>query len=83
MKIGEHIEINREMFQDAFPCGWPTIYRTHRQAFLSCHIGSSWGAWRCEENPMTGNYEISRHEPGNERVYIDPDREHLWKVLPS
>ena len=79
MKVGERVEIAREIFQDEFPCGWPTIYRTYSQAFLSSQIGSAWRAWKCHQDPISGNYIVSHHEPGNTRVYIDPDREHLWK----
>lgn len=79
IKVGEQIEIARQCFEDEFRCGWPTIYRTPREAFLSSQIGSAWGTYRCEQNPITGNYRISRHEPGKERVYIDPDREDWYR----
>ena len=41
MKIGEYIKFDRLVFSDAFAFGWPTIYETPIQAFLSSMIGSA------------------------------------------
>ena len=79
MKCGEHIVIDRRCFQEAYPCGWPSIYETSEQAFLSSQVGSAWGTWRVRIIPENGNRIVSKHEPSEERYYVDPDREHLFK----
>jgi hypothetical protein len=81
MEESQRIIINRRMFQDAFVCGFPSIYRTPREAFLSSMIDSGRGTFRVSQNLETGNYTISRHKPENKRYYVDPDREHLFKKL--
>lgn len=81
LKIGEYLKLDRHMFNDAFPCGFPSIYRTHEQAFLSTMIGSGWGAWRIRQDFETGDYIITRHQEENKRYYVDPDREHLFRKL--
>ena len=78
MKEGERVTVERRMFQDAFTYGFPTIYWTPREAFLSSMIDSGRGTFRVSQNLETGNYTISRHKPENERYYVDPDRRHLF-----
>jgi len=80
---GERIAIDRRIFEEAFPCGFPSIYKTPEQAFLSTMIGSAWGIWKVETNFETGNVIISKHKGSNKRYYVDPDREHLFKKLPD
>ncbi len=63
MKEGEGINISRYVFNEAFPCGWPSIYRTPTEAFLSSMIGSAWGIWRVAQNPETGNNRPSSVKP--------------------
>jgi len=81
MKVGQYRVISREIFNKSYPCGFPTIYRNHMEAFLSTKVGSSWGGWKVEQNPETGDYIISRHKETDKRVYIDPDREHLFTKM--
>lgn len=79
LKIGECITISYFKFEEAFPYGYPSIYRTSVEAFLSSKIGAAWGCWKVTQDFFTRNYTISRHEESNQRVYCDPDREHLFK----
>ncbi len=85
MKPGTEIVLEGYFFDEAFPLGpwggFPGIYRTSRQMFLSNCIGSGWGRVTCERDPLTGNYNIGKHECGEKRVYIDPDREHLFERM--
>jgi hypothetical protein len=78
MKIGQRLDVPAREFQRAYPCGWPTIYDTPEQAFLSSRIGSAWGAWTVHRHESGGHYTISRYEEGKRRVYVDPDRAHLF-----
>ena len=81
MKPGQRIVVDYHMFQDAFVCGFPSIYQTPREAFLSSMIDSGRGTFRVSRNPMDGHYTISRHEPEDKRYYVDPDRRHLFNEL--
>ena len=83
MAIGQEIWFEPWIFSQAFPCGWPSIYRTPREAFLSSRVGSAWGCWTCEEE-RRGALRVGRHK-GDEtrRVYCDPDREDWFDRLPS
>jgi hypothetical protein len=79
MKIGQRLVIPRHVFEDAFnDVGWPSIYNTSIESFLSKQIGSAWGCIRCECDLMTGDYIISKHEESEKRYYTDPDREYLY-----
>lgn len=77
MKTGQKILIDRYDFIDAYPCGWPSIYHTPIEAFLSSMQGSAFGCWRVEEN-KNGDFIISKHVESSKRHYIDPDREYLF-----
>lgn len=79
MEVGQRINFSSDVFEKAFPCGWPSIYRTHEQAFLSAQMGSAFGAWTCEKSLTDGSYRVGKHEEGKKRVYVDPDREHYFK----
>jgi hypothetical protein len=79
MKVGEYIKFNWYDFSDAFAFGWPTIYETPIQAFLSSMMGSGCGVWRAEQDPETGDVIVSRHKESKKRYYVDPDRKHLFK----
>lgn len=81
LKIGEEICFDKYVFEDAYPCGFPSIYNNHMEAFLSSKIGSAWGCWKVERNPISGYYIVSRHEEGTKRVYVDPDRALLFKEV--
>ena len=83
MKPGEHIQIDHYSFQKAYPCGWPSIYETHEEAFLSSRIGAAWGCWEVNTIPKNGNYVVSRHKESNKRYYVDPDRKHLFEKMPD
>jgi hypothetical protein len=79
MKVGEYLKVDGREFVRAFPCGWPSMYRTNTEAFLSAQIGSSWGCVRATQDPINGTVTISKHEEDTRRHYVDPDREHLFK----
>lgn len=83
MKIGEEIVISCSVFEESFQCGWPSIYRTHEEAFLSSMIGSGCGMWRVRCNGFSMDRIISRHEESDKRYYVDPDRAHLFKIGPD
>lgn len=84
MKEGQAVNFAREFFDEAFTYGFPTIYNNAREAFLSGMIGSAWGVWRCDQNPMSGDYRVSRHKGDDtRRVYVDPDRTHLFRTMPD
>ena len=59
-----------------FPCGWPSMYTTSKDALMSNLIGSSWGVFRIHEDPMTGATTVTRHEESDKRHWVSPDREH-------
>mgnify|MGYP006921375033 CR=1 FL=1 len=48
---------------------------------MSNLIGSGWGAWVAEIDPINGGVRIERHKPGNKRTYTDYDRRHLYKKI--
>ena len=84
LKPGEHICFAGRLFREAYPCGWPSIYETHEQSFLSKQMGSAWGAFRVQARPDEDVFEVSRHHPDERRrVYVDPDREHLYRRAPD
>lgn len=80
MKEGQEARFDHFTFSEAFPCGFPSIYNTHEEAFLSSRIGSAWGTWKVRQDPITHDYIISRHVAGDKRVYVDPDRAHLFNL---
>lgn len=78
LKIGQEICFSEDVFENAYPCGYPSIYNNHMEAFLSSKIGSAWGCWKVNQNLESGYYIVSRHHEGTKRVYVDPDRAHLF-----
>jgi hypothetical protein len=83
VKEGQELEVSRFLILDNFICGFPTIYNTPEEAFLSSMIGSSWGVWRIRKNVEKATYIISRHSESSFRYYVDPDRAHLFKPGPD
>lgn len=83
MKEGERLRIECDAFNRAFPCGWPSIYETSEQAFLSGMIGSAWGTFTVTRDIVTGDVTICRNPAGDKRVYCDPDREHWFRRTPD
>lgn len=81
MEPGQRCKVEAWLLEEAFPYGWPSIYRNAREAFLSSRIGSAYGTWTCELELDARAYTIGRHEERDEIVYVDPDREHLFKRL--
>jgi hypothetical protein len=79
LNLGQCVTFDGLVFARAFPCGFPSIYNTSVEAFLSRQVGSAWGCIRAEQDPLTGNVTVSRHEEGQHRVYVDPDRAHLYR----
>jgi hypothetical protein len=83
MKIDERLDIEGHIFRRAYSWGWPTIYNTPFEAFLSSRIGSAWGCWGVYHRGDKDVYVVSRHKEGKKRVYVDPDRAHLFKRMPD
>jgi hypothetical protein len=83
MKVGEWLTIGLRQFQEAYPCGWPSIYETHEQAFLSTMMGSMYGAYRVSADLQKGIITISRYQEDDKIHYVDPDRAHLYDKLPN
>lgn len=82
MKVGQRYHIEGRAFRDAYRCGWPTIYNTPEEAFLSSMPGSAYGTFTVKRaEPVRDEYIIERHEEGDKRVYVDPDRRHLFKEV--
>ena len=93
MGAGECIDFDARIFEDAFSIGpwggFPGIYRTSIQMFLSNTTGSAWGRQTAEY--ISGPMPVVRiekhwhyHEPYEmKRVYVDPDREDLFKRMPD
>lgn len=79
MKIGQELKISRRTMNEAFPCGWPSIYNTPVESLLSSLIGSGCGAFRASEDLMTGDVTVSRHEESDKRYYVDPDRAWMYE----
>ena len=83
MKVGEEVVVDSRHFKQAYPCGWPTIYKTPEQAFLSSKVGAAWGVWRVRRSFAPRDFVISKHEESDKRHYVDPDREDLFKKMPD
>ena len=83
MKIGQMLTVDDCIFMKAYPYGFPSIYETPEQAFLSSRIGSAWGCWRVQRSVENRSVTISRHEESSKRYYVDPDRKHLFKRMPN
>lgn len=79
MKVGQWIEFERHMFQEAYPYGYPyNEYRSTEEAFLQTRCGSAWGAWRVWYNPENDSYVVARCEEGDKRVAVSSDREWMY-----
>ena len=48
---------------------------------MSNLVGSAWGGWTVERDPIQGHITIARHPCGDKRTYIDPDRAHLFRKV--
>lgn len=83
MSIGQEIVFDRYIFVEAYLCGWPSIYNSHEESFLSCQIGSAWGVWRVRFDFEHEFYIVSKHEESKKRYYVDPDRAYLFTRLPD
>ena len=83
MKPGEAIRFSGWVFNEAFPCGFPSIYNTPMEHFLSSMIGSAWGSFTIDRDFASGDYTIRRHEESDKRVYVDPDRAYMFNKMPS
>ena len=79
MTDGQDLIIAGKLFRKAYACGWPSIYNSHEEAFLSNRMGSGWGEWFCEVAPQTGDYRVRKRKGGERRTYVDPDRAHLFR----
>jgi hypothetical protein len=87
MEIGQRLEIPAYYFNAAFEHGWPTMYENAKDSFLSKMIGSAYGSFTVKETISGGDGKfypcviISRNEESSKRVYVDPDRRHLYDEI--
>jgi hypothetical protein len=81
MKPGECLRITRWEFNEAFPhsvIGAMIDGRSPEDRFLEKLPGTNYGAYRLHKDILTGDYTLSRHECGTERLREDWDRRHRW-----
>jgi hypothetical protein len=84
MEIGQQLTVDARFFEDAFGCHALDLQNaTARDRFLSGRIGSAWGCWTCDLELYERFYTIGRHQEGKKRVFVDADRAHLYRTLPS
>lgn len=83
MDVGQCLALDARKFRDAFPCGWPSIYETSEQAFLSSMIGSMYGTFRVHIDDRCSIVTISRHAESKEIHYVDPDRAVYYDRKPN
>lgn len=83
MAEGTYLDVDGRDFRRMYPCGFPTIYDTPEQSFLSKQVGSAWGVWTCTHKFSSDVYTIGHHAETRTRVYVDPDHAHMFKRLPS
>ena len=84
MKVGERMRVTRHVMNDAFGIGgfegmpFADPYANNpRERLLNRLMGSSYGAFVVEQDVLTGDYTVSRNEPGDRRVYAEADRRHI------
>lgn len=82
VKVGQEIVIDKFQMESAYRFGFPSIYNSVEESFLSSMVGSSWGCWTCKRD-INGNYIIGHHDEKPGMVYVDPDRSHLYKKSSS
>ncbi|MEP6827897.1 MAG: hypothetical protein ABJA10_07465 [Aestuariivirga sp.] len=84
MKVGQRFDLSRTDFAEANPYGWPSMYRTPEQAFLSRRIGAMYGAWKIHHWIDKPHLTIERCEIDASKItYVDPDQEHHFIKLPD
>lgn len=84
---GQELVISHLDFTETFCSGWPSMYETPEQSFLSKMVGSAWGSWTVRRNAETGDfivrkglrYEYDENYRLDRRVYVEPDRDHLFE----
>lgn len=85
LKEGQCINLEARIIDDKFPVGM-SEWRTPRERLLSNLMGSAYGGFTVDERRSAGYgyiYVICRHACGEKRVYVDPDREHLFDKKPD
>lgn len=86
MKVGESFKIDLSTFQKAFPQNnYMALYdpRSPEDRFLEKLPGVNYGGYTLNQNILNGDYILSRHECGNDRIRIDCDRGGIgWKSFP-
>lgn len=84
MKVGQRCTFAKSAIDKFFPADW-TMWDTPKERLLSNLMGSAWGCYTVEEGVYGDQvgYVIARHEESGKRVYVDPDRRHLFTQLPD
>jgi len=82
MRMGQCLRIYHED-QEHFHPGWRAYADNAREDLLNSLMGSGYGAFLINTDPMTGDWIVSRHEPGERRVYIEADRRDLFERTPD
>lgn len=54
-----------------------------KEVLLNNLIGSAYGAFTVEIDPIKHHATVTRHEPGERIVYVEKDRRHLFDVTPD
>lgn len=82
LQVGQCIDFGGHRFREDFRCGYPSIYNTSVQSFLSKQIGAAWGSVTCVHDEYNDVYRVCKHEVNEQRrVYVDPDRECLYEFV--
>jgi hypothetical protein len=56
MKPGQCLILDIDSFYEAFPFGWPTVYKNPEEAFLGSMMGTRYGTFRTEKD-VIGNFQ--------------------------
>ncbi len=85
MTDGQRLDVDWFEFSREFAYGWPSIYETPIQSFLSKQMGSAWGNITADMHPSGKYVTIAKHaeRPNPKRVYVDPDRGHMFDRSPD
>lgn len=89
MKPGQRVNFDGQSFRRAFKPRPLSFLLSRRvaddeiDAFLEGSIGSAWGCWDVRHRDFDDVYVIERREGGEKRVYVDPDKRHMFLKLPD
>ena len=78
MKVGDHMRIGRHEMNEAFGAGMFEGFIDQcdgpHDRLMGRLMGSAWGEFKLTEDIESGDTIVSRHEPGDKRVWQYPDR---------